>query len=335
MSVGFRIATPQTRPAALAVIDLTGDDEASTDAALRSITGGSLALGTIGLRDLAAIDRGVVARVSPTRAMLMPHGGPAVLQGLRLALASLGLAEKPEATGFEAWPEASSALEAMMLDALARAPSPLAVDLLLSQPDAWRGAPDRAPDARDRRLGRLIDPPLVAAVGPPNVGKSSLLNALVGRRAAVVADEPGTTRDHVGAMVDLAGLVVRWIDTPGRRDAEGVEADAIRVSGPLIEAADAVVLIGDTASGDPRRVLPAGVSATLIVAGRSDLGVPPWPHDAAVSATAERGLSAFVSGLRDALVPPGDLSSPDPWVFWDSQASASYYGSAGGGPPVR
>ncbi len=65
-----------------------------------------------------------------------------------------------------------------------------------------------ASEARDRVLRRLIDPPLVVAIGPPNIGKSSLLNALAGRSVALVADEAGTTRDHVGGD---AGISQGWL----------------------------------------------------------------------------------------------------------------------------
>ena len=54
--------------------------------------------------------------------------------------------------------------------------------------------------------------------GPPNVGKSSLLNRLAAREAAIVTDIPGTTRDPIDVMLDLAGLPVILTDTAGLRD---------------------------------------------------------------------------------------------------------------------
>lgn len=315
MTARWRIATARARPAALAVIDLTADDESSLDAALEPSIGGSIEVGRLALRSIASIDTGVIARLSPQHAVLMPHGGPAVLDALAEAFAQLGFHRAADPTLRERFPEAVTELEAAMLAALARAQSPLAVDLLLDQPRRWAGLPDRPITDRDRRLRRLIDPPVVAVVGPPNVGKSSLLNALVGRDAALVADEAGTTRDHIGATVDLAGLVVHWVDTPGRRDAAGLEAQAIRAAEPVIAAADLVVAVSDAAGPDPRTVSPR--SPDLVIAARADLGLPDWPHEAAVAAQAGEGVGALVTRLRDTLVPPEDRKVPEPWRFWD------------------
>ncbi|MCQ6507894.1 50S ribosome-binding GTPase, partial [Vibrio parahaemolyticus] len=68
----------------------------------------------------------------------------------------------------------------------------------------------------------------VVILGAPNAGKSSLLNALVRREAAIVTDEPGTTRDLVEATLDIGGLKVRITDTAGLREPAGkVEAIGI------------------------------------------------------------------------------------------------------------
>ncbi len=315
MTARWRIATPRSRPAALAIIELSSATLHDLDTALARIAGAVPAVGAITLRPICGVDTGIIARLSPTHAALMPHGGPAVQDAIADALDDLGFERADQPTPREQFPEAESDLEAAMLVALARAPSPLAADLLLDQPRRWRNAdPDRPATDRDRRLSRLIDPPVVAAVGPPNVGKSSLLNALVGRAAALVADEPGTTRDHIGATVDLAGLVVHWVDTPGRREAVGVEAQAIQSAEPVIRTADLVVAIGDGSSTDPRSVCPR--EPELVVAARSDVGPPAWRADLALSVRTGSGLEALVAAVRDALAPPADLESPEPWRFW-------------------
>ncbi len=314
MTACWRIATPRGRPAALAVIDLHADTPDSLDAALRSVLGHVQAVGDITLRPICGTDTGIAARVDPTHALLMPHGGPAVLDAIARALADLGLAHEADPTPRDQFPEAASDVEAEMLAALARAQSPLAVDLLLDQPRRWAGKEPREPSDRDLRLNRLVDPPLVAAVGPPNVGKSTLLNALVGRAAALVADEPGTTRDHVGATLELAGLVVHWVDTPGRRDTSGVEAQAILAAEPVIEAADLVLGLGDARSPDPRSVMSR--TPDLVVASKGDLGLPGWACDLTISAVTGEGIDTLVARVRDALVPPSDLDSPEPWRFW-------------------
>ncbi|TGT51846.1 GTPase, partial [Mesorhizobium sp. M2E.F.Ca.ET.166.01.1.1] len=68
----------------------------------------------------------------------------------------------------------------------------------------------------------------VVILGAPNAGKSSLFNALARREAAIVTDEPGTTRDLLEVMLDLNGMMVRVVDTAGLRDTAGkVEAIGI------------------------------------------------------------------------------------------------------------
>ena len=81
----------------------------------------------------------------------------------------------------------------------------------------------------DRRGERLRDGFRVVIAGPPNVGKSSLLNALARRDAAIVSEEAGTTRDVIEVHLDLRGLPVIVTDTAGIRAAQGaVEAEGIR-----------------------------------------------------------------------------------------------------------
>ena len=84
----------------------------------------------------------------------------------------------------------------------------------------------------------------VVIVGAPNAGKSSLLNALAQRDAAIVSDEPGTTRDLVELSLDLNGVKVRLTDTAGIRDAAGkVEAIGIERALGRAKSAD-LVLVG-------------------------------------------------------------------------------------------
>jgi tRNA modification GTPase len=85
----------------------------------------------------------------------------------------------------------------------------------------------------------------VVLLGPPNAGKSSLLNALVGRSAAIVAPQPGTTRDPIEVELDLGGVLVRVIDTAGIRDSsDPVESEGIARALVRAERADLVLGIG-------------------------------------------------------------------------------------------
>ena len=91
---------------------------------------------------------------------------------------------------------------------------------------------------------------LVAVVGRPNVGKSTLFNRLVGERVAIVEDEPGTTRDRVYATVEWRGREFTLVDTGGLDDGKGeVEAGVRRQAEAAIEEADVVMFVVDAQSG--------------------------------------------------------------------------------------
>lgn len=100
---------------------------------------------------------------------------------------------------------------------------------------------------------------VVVIAGAPNVGKSSLFNALIGRRRAIVTDVPGTTRDALEAVIEVDGWPVRLIDTAGLRDtSETVERIGIEVSREYLERAHLVLVCGDSVE-----TLSAGQSAIL------------------------------------------------------------------------
>lgn len=121
----------------------------------------------------------------------------------------------------------------------------------------------------DGRRGEILrEGYRVAIAGPPNAGKSSLLNALARREAAIVSEEAGTTRDIIEVTLDLGGVPVVVSDTAGIREAEGrIEREGIRRAVTHARAADLVVWLTDAASPDPLPQPPAdlaGQGATLI-----------------------------------------------------------------------
>lgn len=312
----WRLCTPGARAGAIAVVQVRGE----IDGAFRRLSIAPVRLGAIAVRELAGIDRGLVARVRPDLALLMPHGGTEIVRRLCATLARAGL--EREEDGGCGFPEAASAFEARLLSTLALAASPLAVDLLLDQPRRWAawGCADPepatpAPDAEhSRALGRLVDPPLIVALGRSNIGKSTLLNRLAGRTVAAVADEPGTTRDHVGALVELDGLVVRYVDTPGiRSGAPAPEREAREIAEALVADADLVLLLGDHRTPAPP---PPGGVPSLAIALRSDLGPAAWPHGESVCARSGEGIAQLVRRMRGELVPDRALTSVIPWRFW-------------------
>lgn len=90
----------------------------------------------------------------------------------------------------------------------------------------------------------------VVLAGRVNAGKSSLLNAFLGRKRAIVSDAPGTTRDYIEEMVSLAGMPVRLFDTAGLRESgDVVEAEGIGFSRGLAEEADCLLLVVDNGMG--------------------------------------------------------------------------------------
>lgn len=106
----------------------------------------------------------------------------------------------------------------------------------------------------------------VVILGAPNAGKSSLFNALARRDAAIVTDEPGTTRDLLEVTLDLQGLRVRLTDTAGLRDAPGkVEAIGIEKARAKAHGADLLLLLRDVA--DPRAIGPLPTEAPILRVG--------------------------------------------------------------------
>jgi tRNA modification GTPase len=153
----------------------------------------------------------------------------------------------------------------------------------------------------DARRGRLIREGLtIAIVGEPNVGKSSLFNALAGASRAIVTDVPGTTRDLVTEVVDIDGLRVTLVDTAGLRDtADPVEVEGVARAHQALAVADLVLLVEDRSRARSRLQWDRKV---LYVANKSDLPAA-WNDDGAVpvSATAGDGLGMLRQRIAAAL----------------------------------
>ena len=108
-----------------------------------------------------------------------------------------------------------------------------------------------------------------AITGAPNVGKSSLINALSERDVAIVSDRPGTTRDALETRVVLGGVPVTLVDTAGLRDtSDSIEAEGVRRA--LARARDADLAMTVIEAGSPPPAEPGG----LLIANKADLGRP-------------------------------------------------------------
>jgi tRNA modification GTPase len=142
---------------------------------------------------------------------------------------------------------------------------------------------------------RLRDGFRVVVAGPPNAGKSSLINAMAGRDAAIASPEPGTTRDLIEVPLALDGIALILIDSAGLRDSDHVvERIGIDRAERALAGADLVLWLG-AAEACPRRDAALLVHSRCDQPGRERL---PVGYDLAVSATTGAGLAA----LRDALI---------------------------------
>lgn len=129
--------------------------------------------------------------------------------------------------------------------------------------------------ARDARRGRVIrEGRLVVIAGPPNAGKSSLFNALLGASRAIVTEMPGTTRDVLTDRVDIGGVPVTLADTAGLREAvDLVEAEGVARARHAHEVAALTLIVLDTSASlgeAEHRVLQEIQSAQLVVANKID-----------------------------------------------------------------
>lgn len=177
-----------------------------------------------------------------------------------------------------------------------------------------------------------------ALVGRPNVGKSTLLNAILGTKVSIVSDKPQTTRTRVVGVLNGTDSQVVFVDTPGFHKPHGplgrhLNETAVDAAGGV----DVVVLVVDAAGGvgrGDRFVASSLPSPGLVVVNKIDLvprervlealtaaaelGVPdPWP----VSARTGAGVAELVSALRERMPPgpryyPEDTVTDVPEAFW-------------------
>jgi tRNA modification GTPase len=185
-------------------------------------------------------------------------------------------------------------------------------DDLATDPTLARESGNLAAELRDwlirPRIERLKDGVRVVIAGPPNVGKSSLINVIAGSDRAIVTDSPGTTRDHIEVPLSLGGIPILLTDTAGLREAQDkIEAIGVARAAALVERADVLVWLGepDAAPGHPRRIKahskadlsgrgepPTGVLQVSSVTGQGirpllerigELAAALLPHDGAIA----------------------------------------------------
>lgn len=154
---------------------------------------------------------------------------------------------------------------------------------------------------------RLREGVTVAIVGAPNAGKSSLLNALVGKEAAIVSSRAGTTRDVVEARLDLGGVPVTIADTAGLRESsDEIEAEGVRRA--RLRAGEANIVLALFAADQPADAETLDLvtpERSLVVASKVDLAPPPaelaGQVPLAVSVRTEEGLANLHARLAEAV----------------------------------
>jgi tRNA modification GTPase len=145
----------------------------------------------------------------------------------------------------------------------------------------------------------------VVLAGPPNVGKSSLLNVLARREAAIVSEEAGTTRDVIEVRLDLGGYPVIVSDTAGIREPQGsIEREGIRRTLAHAREADLVVWLSDASAADaappPPELVARGDKFLLRASNKTEVpGARATPEAIAVSAKTGAGIETLTRRLGD------------------------------------
>lgn len=267
------------------------------------------------------VDDVIVSRslhANPPAIDICAHGGVRVIERILLVLQGLGasLETKPN-HAYCPWPT-RDAIEREAIQALVKAKTERAVVFLAYQRNELPKAVRRMADLCERNpneafheiekitnsfsvVRTLLDGATVAIVGATNAGKSTLFNRLVGRQAAVVSEQAGTTRDWVSADIEFDGFPISLIDTAGRRnDADPLEADALAaVQEKIAHATVRLVLVDGTAglSTDVAQTIRGyqSLGPCIVAATKSDLALA-WNLDEFTSSIGvQRGAVVRVS----------------------------------------
>jgi tRNA modification GTPase len=201
--------------------------------------------------------------------------------------------------------------------------------------------------AATHRQGRIYREGIgVVIAGRPNVGKSSLLNRILGEKRAIVTPIPGTTRDFIEETVDIGGIPVRLTDTAGLRLPENaIEKEGVDLVWERLKTADAVLVLLDGSAdltADDRELLVKMISKPMLpVLNKSDLpqrldekslrrllpeGTPPAIR---ISAKYGDGLDRLTAALRDLVLATPAGESPEAMIAHLHQKTALEMAAAG------
>ncbi len=268
----------------------------------------------------------VLCRRSQGSIELHCHGGHVAATRIREGLIAAGC----RATAWEDWAAEAppDPIAAAARIALAHARTERTAQVLLDQ---YHGALRRVVQSIEQALGRgdagaaaeqldalvaradlgrhLVEPWRVILAGAPNVGKSSLINALVGYRRAIVHPTAGTTRDVVAATTAIDGWPLELADTAGIGPSDQpLEQAAIELARQQLASADLLLLVFDASRpwSQADRELAASRPDALVIHNKCDLPAsrdPPRPKGLSTSALEGEGIDELIRAIADRLVP--------------------------------
>lgn len=157
--------------------------------------------------------------------------------------------------------------------------------------------------------------------GAPNVGKSSLLNLLLGFERAIVSPTAGTTRDTIEEIIQVHGIPLRLVDTAGLRDSQdAIERIGIERTQRELERADLIIEVLDASQppeASQRLEVPAGLASRhLVILNKTDLGLHAgWQVEKGaiqISCVQSEGIEALRNAIREIIAKAGPLASDHP-----------------------
>lgn len=279
----------------------------------------------------------VLCRISENSVEVTCHGGAAAVARILDDAAGRGFLNHAVASDQGRLGDQSLCI----LDVLTRARTQRTAEILLEQAsglwpqfalDVTRLSPDKARQRIHEALtwsefGRhLAEPWNVVLCGRPNVGKSSLMNALAGFTRSIVSDQAGTTRDLVTLETAIDGWPVRITDTAGVRETSDlIEQAGVQHTLSAIDQADLVLIVLDGSEPEQledQLLLKLLVKRRLVIAHKSDL--PVWTQASLpaeslpVSSASGQGVESLLRAISAALMPvlpsPGQLIPVTPWL---------------------
>ncbi len=254
----------------------------------------------------------IVLRTKENAFEVQCHGGFAAVESVKADLQSAGAIESHDTAS---WTFANNAQQAEVAQALQSCLTQRTARHLLQQFHLWRDVDLSDSNVRQKALSfsafgqKLTEPWTVVLCGQPNVGKSSLINALAGFERAIVHSTAGTTRDLVSQHTAIDGWPVELIDSAGIREAgNAIERAGIEKARQVIESADLVIHVIDATENDAFDAEVSQNRSGLVIVNKVDLcDTPQAPTTDCpivfISALTGQGMDELEAAISKAIVP--------------------------------